>query len=110
VTFQWYEVQDFGEHGREFVSSETGLRLLQLLASDAELAEFCERQGIEVDPLRRALRHTVLEVCADNSASRMLFCPAGRKRAAEQYYSVTCTTNSCTVTARGEALVTRLLR
>ena len=59
-------MQDFGEHGREFVSSETGLRLLQLLASEAELAEFCERQEIELDPLRRALQHTVLEVRTDD--------------------------------------------
>ena len=53
--------QDFGQHGREFVSSETSLRLLGLLADEAELRRFCSRQGIELEPLQRALQHTLLE-------------------------------------------------
>ena len=53
--------QDFGQHGREFVSSETGLRLLELLADDAELLRFCHQQGIELQPLQRALQHTLFE-------------------------------------------------
>jgi len=61
-------LQDFGQHGREFVSSETGLRLLGLLADEAELRRFCRRQGIELEPLQRALQHTLIE-------ARLRFCP-----------------------------------
>ena len=50
------------------MSSETGLRLLGLLADDAELLRFCQQQDIAVEPLRRALQHTLFEASLSTCA------------------------------------------
>lgn len=55
--------QDFGEHGRELISSEVALRLLEVLAQPAQLDQLCAQQGLDCPRLTRLLRHTVLKVC-----------------------------------------------
>lgn len=57
-------MQDFGEHGREFISPEVGLRLMRLLADEAALAVFCEAQGLAFGQLREVLKDVVFKVCA----------------------------------------------
>lgn len=54
--------KNFGEHGRELITNEVALQLLQLLAHDDKLAAFCQRQGIPLQPLLAALMHTVIKV------------------------------------------------
>jgi hypothetical protein len=53
--------QDFGEHGREFISSEVGLRLLQVLA-DPQLLQNYTGQGKRLERLNAILEQTVLKV------------------------------------------------
>ena len=36
--------QNFGQHGRELITNEVALKLLQLLAHDDQLNEFCAAQ------------------------------------------------------------------
>ena len=57
-----YGGQDFGEHGREFISSETALRLLRLLADEAALATFCEAHALNFPRLRETLKDVVFRV------------------------------------------------
>lgn len=60
-------VQDFGEHGREFISSEIGLRLLRTLANSTQLQRFVGR-GRRERRLQRILNKTLLKV-------RSCYCP-----------------------------------
>lgn len=53
---------NFGQHGRELITSEVAVRLLALLASDAELVKFCALQGIPAARLVASLKHIVLKV------------------------------------------------
>lgn len=57
-------MQDFGEHGREFISPEVGLRLMRLLADEAALAGFCESQGLAFGQLREVLKDVIFKVRA----------------------------------------------
>jgi hypothetical protein len=54
-------LQDFGEHGREFISSEVGLRLLQVLA-DPRLMHNYTGPGKRMERLNAILQQTVLKV------------------------------------------------
>jgi hypothetical protein len=54
-------LQDFGEHGREFISSEVGLRLLQVLA-DPQLMRNYTGPGKRLERLHAILQQTVLKV------------------------------------------------
>lgn len=54
-------LQDFGEHGREFISSEVGLRLLQVLADPQQLRNITG-PGQRVERLTAILQQTVLKV------------------------------------------------
>lgn len=53
---------DFGQHGREIIVVEVGVKLLQLLADDRLLSAFCGRHGIAAAPLLAALKHTIFKV------------------------------------------------
>ncbi|KAF6256287.1 hypothetical protein COO60DRAFT_132374 [Scenedesmus sp. NREL 46B-D3] len=52
---------DFGEHGREFISSEVGLRLLQVLA-DPQLLQNYTGPGKRLQRLNAILQQTVLKI------------------------------------------------
>lgn len=52
---------DFGEHGREFISSEVGLRLLQVLADPQQLRNITG-PGQRVERLTAILQQTVLKI------------------------------------------------
>jgi hypothetical protein len=54
-------LQDFGEHGREYISSEVGLRLLQVLA-DTQLMLNYTGPGKRLERLTAILQQTVLKV------------------------------------------------
>ena len=54
--------QNFGQHGRELITSEVAVRLLALLASDVELAKFCALQGIPAERLLASLKHVAMKV------------------------------------------------
>lgn len=58
----WWSAQNFGQHGRELITSEVAVRLLGLLASDAELVKFCALQGIPAARLVASLKHIVMKV------------------------------------------------
>ena len=62
-------MQDFGEHGREFISPETALRLLRLLADEGALARFCEAQGLDAQRLQHALRDVIFKVRSQRAAN-----------------------------------------
>jgi hypothetical protein len=55
-------LQNFGQHGRELITSEVAVRLLALLASDAELVKFCKLQGIPAARLLASLKHVAMKV------------------------------------------------
>lgn len=57
-------MQDFGQHGRELITNEVALKLLQLLAHDAQLVKFCAAQGIPSARLLASLKHVVMKVRA----------------------------------------------
>lgn len=57
--------QDFGEHGRELISSEIGLRLLGALCDGGDaLAALAGRAGVGLEELQEVLNRTVLQVGA----------------------------------------------
>ena len=58
----WCIMQNFGQHGRELITSEVAVRLLALLASDAELVKFCALQGIPAARLLASLKHVAMKV------------------------------------------------
>eukprot|EP00879_Flechtneria_rotunda_P019482 GHRR01020461.1.p1 GENE.GHRR01020461.1~~GHRR01020461.1.p1 ORF type:complete len:453 (+),score=174.98 GHRR01020461.1:125-1483(+) len=53
--------QDFGEHGREFISSELGLKLLQVLADEQQLKQYVG-SGKRLARLTAILQQTVLKI------------------------------------------------
>ena len=55
-------MQNFGQHGRELITSEVAVRLLALLANDAELVKFCGLQGIPAARLLACLKHVAMKV------------------------------------------------
>ena len=55
-------MQNFGQHGRELITSEVAVRLLALLANDAELVKFCALQGIPAARLLASLKHVTMKV------------------------------------------------
>lgn len=56
--------QDFGEHGRELISSEIALRLLGALCTGGPaLAQLAARAGVGLEQLQGQLNQTVLQVC-----------------------------------------------
>lgn len=56
-----HQAQDFGEHGREFISSEVGLRLLELLG-DADALSKLVGGGRRAARLQAILQHTAFKV------------------------------------------------
>jgi hypothetical protein len=58
----WCIMQNFGQHGRELITSEVAVRLLALLASDAQLVKFCALQGIPAARLLASLKHVAMKV------------------------------------------------
>lgn len=54
-------VQDFGEHGREFITSEVGLRLLQVLGDPEQLSKLVGG-GKRAARLKAILEHCVFKV------------------------------------------------
>ena len=55
-------MQNFGQHGRELITSEVAVRLLALLASDAQLVKFCALQSIPAARLLASLKHVAMKV------------------------------------------------
>lgn len=56
--------QDFGEHGREFISSEVGLRFLQVMADPALLQQYVgSSNSRRLARIQAILKHTVFKVC-----------------------------------------------
>lgn len=55
--------QDFGEHGREFITSEVGLRLLQTLTDTAALRAMLG-SAKRLERLQAILQHTVMQARA----------------------------------------------
>jgi hypothetical protein len=55
-------LQDFGEHGREYITSEVALRLLSTLTDPAALAGMLGGSGPRLERLQAILARTVLKV------------------------------------------------
>lgn len=56
-------LQNFGEHGRELISSEIALRLLRLLcSSEAERGTFLDGWGLRRDHVQALLQRAVFKV------------------------------------------------
>lgn len=56
-------LQDFGEHGRELISPEIALRLLQALcAGGSDLAALASKSGVGSQELQGVLERSVLQV------------------------------------------------
>ncbi len=55
-------MQNFGQHGRELITNEVALKLLQLLAHDTELVKFCALQDVPAARLLASLKHVVMKV------------------------------------------------
>lgn len=56
-------VQDFGEHGREFITSEVGLKLLTVLGDPQQLSQLVGG-GRRAERLQAILQHCVFKVGA----------------------------------------------
>lgn len=56
------DLQDFGEHGREFITSEVGLRFMQVIADPALLLEYASNSSRKVQRIQAILKHTVFKV------------------------------------------------
>jgi hypothetical protein len=54
--------QDFGEHGREYITSEVALRLLATLTDPAALAALLGGSSTRLERLQAILSKTVLKV------------------------------------------------
>ncbi len=81
-------LQDFGEHGREFISSEIGLRLLQVLADPAQLMRYAG-SARRARRLQRILQNVVLKVgrcmwCSVGALVRHVMCYAGSTQSAKR--------------------------
>ena len=53
-------MQSFGEHGRELITPEVGLRLLEMLG---KLGSEMEHSTQATTPQQQLLQHTVFKVC-----------------------------------------------
>jgi hypothetical protein len=75
-------VQDFGEHGREFITSEVGLRLLEVLG-DPQKASQMVGGAKRAERLQAILQHCVFKVrlCmasrCEQTPGPVLFCNQG---------------------------------
>ena len=54
-------LQDFGEHGREYITSEVGLRMFQTLTNVTELTRLLKSQS-RVQRLQNILSKTYMKV------------------------------------------------
>lgn len=66
-------MQDFGEHGREFITSEVGLKLLTVLGDPQQLSQLVGG-GRRAERLQAILQHCVLKVGAAAAAGKNCFC------------------------------------
>ena len=57
-------LQNFGEHGRELISSEIALRLLRLLCDEAQRAPLLEAYGLSPAHVQQLLQRAVFKVGA----------------------------------------------
>jgi hypothetical protein len=55
-------LQDFGEHGREFITSEVGLKFLQVLGDTQQLSQLVGG-GRRAARMQTILQHCVFKVC-----------------------------------------------
>ena len=56
--------QNFGEHGRELISSEIALRLLRLLCDEAGRRPLLDKYGVPAELLAQLLQRAVFKVRA----------------------------------------------
>ena len=57
-------LQNFGEHGRELISSEIALRLLRLLCDEAQRAPLLEAYDLSPTHVQQLLQRAVFKVGA----------------------------------------------
>ena len=57
-------LQNFGEHGRELISSEIALRLLRLLCDEAQRAPLLQAYGLSPAHVNQLLQRAVFKVSA----------------------------------------------
>lgn len=62
-------LQDFGEHGRELVTVEVALRVLDLLADPSRVEVLTRSRGGNPEKMAALLERTVFKVSADSSFS-----------------------------------------
>ena len=58
-------MQDFGEHGRELVTVEVALRVLDLLADPTRVEALTKSRGGNPEKMAALLERTVFKVCAN---------------------------------------------
>jgi hypothetical protein len=61
-------LQDFGEHGREYITSEVALRLLQVLQDDQQLEKLLGSSK-RLQRLKAILQHIVIKVRGGSSCA-----------------------------------------
>lgn len=55
--------QDFGEHGRELITVEVALKLLELLSDPLKLRRAVNARGGNLQKLEELLHHSIFKVC-----------------------------------------------
>lgn len=68
-------LQDFGEHGREFITSEVGLKFLEVLGDAQQLSQLVGG-GRRAARLQTILKHCVFKVCLSGHQACSLSCEA----------------------------------
>jgi len=58
-------VQNFGEHGRELISSEIGLHVLRLLCDEAARLPLLQRFKIDPQAVKQVMQRAVFKVGCD---------------------------------------------